>query len=208
MRVAAQLTSTAAYMVGLSVRERHVIQSLVELTRQLEDVDREFTAQMLSMEYKMTGALVNYSKSLHVDEPEENLSSHVSTASISASELSYVREAPAKPHKPQPHRLVNDLVLLDRGQLSPSMTVAVGNVDRSAPELQNTEDDPDTPRRSSGDSGNSSPASPLIATPNAVVNVSASPAPLLPLTVDREGDKPSDLGSVSYFDYQLSVKPF
>lgn len=195
-------------MIGLSVRERHVIRSLVELTRQLEDVDREFTAQMLSMECKMTGALMNYSNSLHDDPLPEGLSPQVSSATVSASEFSYVHEPKPKPAKPQPHRLVNDLVLLDRGQLSPSMTVAVGNVDRSVPEVHCPNDNSDSSRRRSGDSGNSSPASPLIATPNAVANVSASPAPPSSLPVDGESDKPSDRECVSYFDYQPAVQSF
>lgn len=181
-----------------------MIQSLVELTRQLEDIDREFTAQMLSMECKMTGALVNYSKSLHDDSASEGLSPVVSTASAGASEFGPVHETKVTPQKPQPHRLVNDLVLLDRGQLSPSMTVAVGNVDRSVPELQGPSDDEDTPART-GNTGNSSPASPVICTPNAVVNVSASPAPSCSDPMDGENDKPDNSGSVSYFDYQPAV---
>lgn len=194
-------------MIGLSVHERHVIQSLVELTRQLEDVDREFTAQMLSMECKMTGALVNYSKSLHDDSAPEGLSPVVSTASVGASELGSVHEAQITPQKPQPHRLVNDLVLLDRGQLLPSMTVAVGNVDRSVPDLQGHNDNENTPART-GNTGNSSPASPVICTPNAVVNVSASPAPPCSDPMDGEDAKPDNSGSVSYYDYQPAVLSF
>lgn len=187
-------------MIGLSMNERRVIRSLVELTRQIEDVDREFTAQMLSMECKLTEAFVGYSDTLCAEATdEEPLSSVDSSESASPSELSSEPEAESKPPTPPPNQLVNDLVLLDRGQLSPPMMVAgaVGNVDRSSlPDLAGSSDD----------SRNSSPASPMICTPDIVVNVSASPAPSSSLPGDGESDKPSHVGSVSYFDYQPSVQ--
>lgn len=199
----------AAYLSGLSLRERQVIGSLVDLTRQLEEVDREFTAQMLSMECRMTGALVNYGNCLSDDNPLEALSPTVSNASVAASEVPCMHEVKTAPQNSQPHQLVNDLVLLDRWQLSPSMPSAVGNVDRSAsdvPDMPMSSDDTISPA-DSDDTGDLSPASPLICTPDAVVNVSASPAPPS-ASLTEESNKANDPESVSYFDFQPAVQSF
>lgn len=127
-----------------------LVRCLVELTRKLEDIDREFTAQMLSMESRMTGALMEYSKSLVAgaplpDPPAPALAPSPSTPSSDAS-MSEREPVPAKttlpPRAATPRRLVNDLVLLDIGLLTHDGPPApVGNVLRDESESGGTSDD-------------------------------------------------------------------